>query len=61
MDFVDLKTQYRALRETIDARIRRVLEHGQYNLGPEVAEMEQRLAGRAPGTASRSLRAPRRG
>ncbi|MFY9316734.1 MAG: DegT/DnrJ/EryC1/StrS family aminotransferase [Burkholderiales bacterium] len=44
MDFVDLKTQYGALRESIDARIRRVLEHGQYILGPEVAEMEERLA-----------------
>ena len=44
MDFIDLKTQYKALRESIDARIRRVLEHGQYILGPEVAEMEARLA-----------------
>jgi UDP-2-acetamido-2-deoxy-ribo-hexuluronate aminotransferase len=42
--FVDLKTQYTALRESIDARMRAVLEHGQYILGPEVAELEERLA-----------------
>ena len=44
MEFIDLKAQYRALREPINARIQRVLEHGQYILGPEVAEMEERLA-----------------
>jgi UDP-2-acetamido-2-deoxy-ribo-hexuluronate aminotransferase len=41
--FVDLKTQYAALRERIDARMRTVLEHGQFILGPEVAELERRL------------------
>ena len=41
--FVDLKTQYAALRTDIDARIRAVLEHGQYILGPEVEELERRL------------------
>lgn len=44
MDFVDLKTQYRRLREPINARIQTVLDHGQYILGPEVAELEERLA-----------------
>jgi UDP-2-acetamido-2-deoxy-ribo-hexuluronate aminotransferase len=44
MDFVDLRTQYRALRGSIDARIARVLEHGQYVMGPEVAELEATLA-----------------
>ena len=44
MDMIDLKTQYRLLRGAIDARIQRVLDHGQYILGPEVAELEQRLA-----------------
>src|SRR5574341_1498567 len=43
-DFVDLKAQYSALREGIDARIRKVLDHGQFILGPEVAELEGRLA-----------------
>ena len=44
MDFVDLKTQYRRIQGDVDRRIRRVLEHGQYILGPEVVELEERLA-----------------
>jgi len=44
MQFTDLKTQYAALKTSIDARIQRVLDHGQYILGPEVAELEQQLA-----------------
>jgi UDP-2-acetamido-2-deoxy-ribo-hexuluronate aminotransferase len=44
MDFIDLKTQYRHLRESVNARIQKVLDHGQYILGPEVGELEQRLA-----------------
>lgn len=42
--FADLQSQYRALRPQIDARIQRVLEHGQYIMGPEVAELEAALA-----------------
>lgn len=42
--FVDLRAQYRALKAQIDARIQRVLDHGQYIMGPEVHELEQRLA-----------------
>jgi cystathionine beta-lyase/cystathionine gamma-synthase len=45
MQFIDLKSQYQALRESIDARIANVLAHGQYILGPEVRELEERLAG----------------
>ena len=44
MEFTDLKTQYRVLRKEIDARMQRVLEHGQYILGPEVRELEEKLA-----------------
>ena len=44
MDFIDLKSQYRALRREINTRIQAVLDHGQYILGPEVQEFEQRLA-----------------
>lgn len=44
MDFIDLKSQYRRLREPINARIQAVLEHGQYVLGAETVELEQRLA-----------------
>ncbi len=42
--FHDLKTQYKALEGSIGARIRRVLEHGQYIMGPEVKELEDKLA-----------------
>ena len=44
MEFADLKSQYLALAPQLDARIRKVLLHGQFIMGPEVAEMEQRLA-----------------
>ena len=44
MQFTDLKTQYAALKTSIDARIQRVLDHGQYIMGPEVKEMESALA-----------------
>jgi UDP-2-acetamido-2-deoxy-ribo-hexuluronate aminotransferase len=42
--FVDLKTQYQALKTSIDARIQKVLDHGGYVNGPEVAELEAKLA-----------------
>jgi UDP-2-acetamido-2-deoxy-ribo-hexuluronate aminotransferase len=44
MQFTDLHAQYAALKPDIDARIQRVLDHGQYIMGPEVAELEQALA-----------------
>lgn len=44
MPFIDLKAQYRALQPQIQARINAVLEHGQYIMGPEVKELEDRLA-----------------
>lgn len=43
MEFTDLKSQYRAIKQSVDARIQKVLDHGQYILGPEVREMEQQL------------------
>ena len=46
MQFIDLKAQYAALKTDIDAAIQRVLDHGQYIMGPEVAQMEQALAAR---------------
>jgi UDP-2-acetamido-2-deoxy-ribo-hexuluronate aminotransferase len=46
MQFTDLKAQYAALKTEIDGRIQRVLDHGQYIMGPEVAEMEAALAAR---------------
>jgi UDP-2-acetamido-2-deoxy-ribo-hexuluronate aminotransferase len=44
MEFIDLKRQYQHLKKDIDARIQRVLDHGQYILGPEVFELEEKLA-----------------
>lgn len=44
MEFIDLKAQYQRLKTEIDAGIQRVLDHGQYILGPEVAELEEKLA-----------------
>lgn len=42
--FVDLAPQYQALQADVDARIRAVLAHGQFIMGPEVAELEEALA-----------------
>lgn len=44
LDFIDLRTQYAALKDRIGARMQAVLDHGQYIMGPEVQELEQRLA-----------------
>jgi UDP-2-acetamido-2-deoxy-ribo-hexuluronate aminotransferase len=44
IEFIDLKTQYAVLREEIARRMQRVLDHGQYIMGPEVAELEAALA-----------------
>ena len=44
IDFIDLKSQYAALRESIAARMQRVLDHGQYIMGPEVKALEGELA-----------------
>ncbi|GGY27482.1 aminotransferase DegT [Rhodanobacter panaciterrae] len=44
IEFVDLKTQQARIKDKIDAGIQRVLAHGQYILGPEVAELEEKLA-----------------
>lgn len=43
--FIDLRSQFEALESEIRARMDRVLEHGQYIMGPEVSELEERLAG----------------
>lgn len=44
MQFIDLKSQYAALKSEIDAGIQRVLDHGQYIMGPEVKALETALA-----------------
>ena len=44
MQFVDLAAQQARIKEKLDANTQKVLAHGKYILGPEVAELEQRLA-----------------
>lgn len=44
IEFIDLKAQYAALKSRIDARMQAVLDHGQYIMGPEVRELEEKLA-----------------
>jgi len=44
MDFIDLKTQQSKIRGRIDKRIKSVLDHGKYIMGPEVFELEERLS-----------------
>ena len=44
MEFIDLKAQYRALKDEIDKGIEGVLTHGRYIMGPEVAQLETELA-----------------
>jgi len=44
MQFIDLKVQYRVLKDEIDSNIQAVLETGQFISGPQVKELEQQLA-----------------
>lgn len=44
MRFIDLAAQQARIRTNIDVRIADVLAHGEYILGPEVYELEERLA-----------------
>jgi len=42
--FIDLKAQYKAIKDDVNKRIQKVLEHGAFINGPEVAEVEKKLA-----------------
>ena len=44
MDFIDLKTQQNRIRKGLKVRFDRILEHGAYIMGPEVIELEEKLA-----------------
>lgn len=44
MEFCDLQAQRARIKDQINAGIQRVLEHGKFILGPEVAELEEKLA-----------------
>lgn len=43
MKFIDLKTRHKLIGDKINARIQKVMDHGQFILGPEVRELEQKL------------------
>lgn len=44
MKFIDLRAQYKQIEDAVGKRIKTVLEHGQFILGPEVADLETNLA-----------------
>lgn len=44
MQFIDLKTQQARIKNKINLAIQRVLSHGKYIIGPEVIELEEKLA-----------------
>lgn len=44
MQFIDLKTRHQLIGDKINARIQKVMDHGQFILGPEVREVEEKLA-----------------
>ena len=43
VNFVDLVTQQKCIRSSLEENIHRVLHHGSYVMGPEITELEQRL------------------
>ena len=44
MDFINLKAQQQRIKQRLNSGIRKVLDHGQYIMGPEVKELERTLA-----------------
>jgi len=44
MEFIDLKTRHQLIGNRINSRIQKVMGHGQFILGPEVRELENKLA-----------------
>jgi UDP-2-acetamido-2-deoxy-ribo-hexuluronate aminotransferase len=44
MQFIDLKAQYKRIKISVNDRINAVLEHGKFIMGPEVKELEEKLA-----------------
>ena len=44
MEFIDLKSRHKLIGNKVSARIQKVMDHGQFILGPEVRELEQKLA-----------------
>lgn len=50
--FIDLAAQQRRIRPSIEQRLQDVLDHGKYIAGPEIIELEERLAERAGAAAA---------
>ena len=44
IDFIDLKAQQRRIRASLEQRITKVMDHGAYIMGPEIAELEEKLS-----------------
>lgn len=44
MQFIDLAAQQKRIRSQIETNIRKVLDHGRYIMGPEIEELEKKLA-----------------
>ena len=44
MQFIDLKSRHKLIGDKINARIQKVMDHGQFILGPEAREVECKLA-----------------
>ncbi len=44
MQFIDLATQQERIRPLIETGFKKILDHGQYILGPEIKEIEEKLA-----------------
>ena len=42
MQFIDLAAQQELIRDKVEANIKKVLDHGQYVMGPEIKELEKR-------------------
>jgi len=50
--FVDLAAQQRLIREGVEKRLKAVLDHGRYVAGPEIEELEEKLADRSGAKAA---------
>ncbi len=50
--FVDLKAQQRRIRDGVEKRLMAVLDHGRYIAGPEITELEEKLAARTGAKAA---------
>lgn len=44
MQFIDLKARHRLIGDKINVRIQNVMDHGQFILGPEIRELEEKLS-----------------